>query len=373
MTIKLPKYVCPRNNKHRSTRFYFKVPVDLRPNGWPPCIPLSNDIGEMFKQADILYERLKSERTGAPITANTKGSIPWLLELYHQSKQYKDLAPSTKELYGYCAKNVLVWSKKSGHPHVRLIMRSNIIKFLEQFDKTPTKKKKIYVFLRLLLVFAYDHDEIENNPAMKIIVGEDETKVRIWKDEEIEAMIKVADSMGYKSVGTAILLGSETGQRQGDILDFQYDKDYQKDRFVFWQNKTDEFMSIRATQPVKDRLKGYSSGYIVPTKEGKRYIRLNFLREFTKVAKSAGLKDCKFKGLRNTAILRLARSGCTHSEIASISGHTESSIASILKVYLGRDTQVADNAIDKVEKKRAKAERQRAKAEKKRATDLLSA
>ncbi len=272
MKLALPQYVVAYHRKNGAVKYYFRVPPHVRPKGWRGTYRLNDDIVEMFRQAENLNKRLKAERTtGAPLAAHTKGSIPWLLERYHQSKRYKDLATSTKDLFGYCAKEVLKWSKKSGHPHVKLIKRPIIVKFLEKFDETPSKKKNVATFLRCLLKFAYDIGELEANPALKMGIKNPEAQVHIWTDEEITTIIKKADEMGLTSVGTAVLLASEIGQRQGDVLDFQYGIDYQKDRFMFRQNKTKEFMSLPATLLIKSRLEGRSTGFIIPTKEGEIY------------------------------------------------------------------------------------------------------
>jgi len=227
MKLDLPKYVCPRPRKNGTMRFYFRVPKHVRPEGWTPTLRLSDDIVEMFKQAETLNQRLKAERTtGEPLAPqiNRQGTIPWLLERYYQSTRYKNLAKSTKELYGFCAKDIYAWSKKAGHPHVKHITRPLIFRFLEQF---------------------------------------------------------------------------------------------------------------------------------VSTKEANRYTRDQFSSQFGRVANAAGLSHCVFRTLRHTAIVRLARAGCTHSEIASVSGHTDASVANILRRYLPRDTKVADNAISKLESTRA--------------------
>lgn len=321
----------------------------MRPELWPEApIRLNDDVGEMLRQAKDLNARLRAERGGAPLAAHPKGSFPWLLEKYHHSPRYKDLSKNTQELYDYCAKEIIAWSKIASHPHVKNVSRPSLFGFLEKFNDKPTKKKKIYVFLRVLMGFAVDLGEIEANPALAMRVKEPVAQVHIWTDGEIVAAIKSADDLGMRNIGTAILVAADTGQRQGDVLSLQYGRDYLEGRFRFIQNKTKEIMSFNATELLKERLAG-AEGLIVPTKDGKRYGRIQFFRDFKTVMDAAGLNHCKFQTLRHTAIVRLARAGCSHSEIAAISGHTDASVASILRRYLPRDTIVADNAISKLE------------------------
>lgn len=349
MPIKLPLYVSPRPRKDGTQRFYFQVPAHMRPEGWPAYVRLPDDIGQMFIEAERLYKRLKAESGGQPVDPHTKGSFPWLLQRYHQTAQYKNIAPSTKELWGYCAKEILKFSKDAGHPHVKDITRPVAFEFLELFDAMPSKKKNVYTFLKVLMGYAYDIGEIEMNPILKMNVKVPDPKVHIWTDGEIDTMIAAADKAGSESVGTAILMGADIGQRQADILKMEYERDYEAGRFLFSQNKTKEIVSFKATEKLEARLNKKSTGLLVPTKDGKKYVRRDFLKEFSEIADTADLSRCKFQKLRHTAIVRLARAGCTHSEIAAISGHTEASIATILRKYLPRDTKIADNAMIKVE------------------------
>ena len=350
--LALPKYVQSRRNKSGKHRYYFQVPDHMRPEGFPQTTRLNDDIGEMFRQASDLLVRLRSQRSGVPQVVHARGSIPWLMRHYNHSQRYKDLAPKTKKLYDYCARYVEEWSRKAGHPHVRHLTRPLAFRFLEQFDDKPTKKKKVYVFLRVLLSYACDTGEIETNPALAMRVAEPVAQVHIWTEGEIDALVASADALGLHSVATGVLVAAETGQRQGDVLSLQYGRDYRNGRFLCRQSKTKEMVSFPATEKVKARLTGADVGLIVPTKSGGRYMSRNFFRGFKAARTEAKLDHCKFQTLRHTAIVRLARAGCTHSEVAAISGHTEASVASILGRYLPRDSQVADNAIAKVEAKR---------------------
>ena len=61
------------------------------------------------------------------------------------------------------------------------------------------------------------------------------------------------------------------------------------------------------------------------------------------------VKDQTFHDLRGTAVVMLARAGCTEAEIYAITGHKPSDIQTILTArYLPRDGEVAANAIAKL-------------------------
>ena len=56
------------------------------------------------------------------------------------------------------------------------------------------------------------------------------------------------------------------------------------------------------------------------------------------------------RDLRRTAVVRLARAGCTIPELAAITGHTLASVHRILESYLPPDKVVATNAIKKLQR-----------------------
>jgi integrase len=327
----------------------------MKPKGWPTYARLSDDVGEMFRQAEGLLNRLQAERgTGLPAVVHAKGSIPSVLSGYHQSDRYKALASSTKGLYDYCANFLLEWSKAAGHPHMRYITRPIAFKFLDRFSSQPTKRKKIYVFMRVLFGYACDVGEIENNPVLAMRMKEPEAQVHIWTDHEIDTIVAKADSLDMSFVGTAVLLAAETGQRQGDVLRMKYGNDYKDGMFYFKQNKTRETVSFPATKKLRERIDAAAvpGQSIVKAKKGGRHERQKFNQDFVRVRKEAGLDHCIFMQLRHTAITHLARAGCSHVEIAAISGHTDRSVAAMMRKYLPRDSEVARNAVQKRENAR---------------------
>ena len=354
MSLKKPKYVTTRRNKDGSLRFYFQVPAHMRPEGWPPSIPLSKNPADMFRQAEEHYNKLKTATVVEVL--HTKGGFPWLLQSYHDSPRYKKLGDRTKDLYDNCAEEILAWSKKAGHPHVRKLTRPLAFRFLSLFDDTPTKKRHVYSFLRVLMGHALDLGEIEVNPCLGMRIEVPEAEVHIWTETEVLTIVGACDEIGLEKVGDATLTGFEIGQRQGDILSFRRGVDYIDGLFCFRQSKTKEVMSFPATKRLQERLGGGANGLLIPAAQGSRYRREQFFKEFARAREHAKLPHLVFMHLRHTAIVNLARAGCTHSEIASISGHTEASVAQILRRYLPRDSVVAGNAIAKLENVRLAAQ-----------------
>jgi hypothetical protein len=81
--------------------------------------------------------------------------------------------------------------------------------------------------------------------------------------------------------------------------------------------------------------------------------------------------DLRYQDLRRTCIVNLARAGCTPLEIAAITGHMIDTVVDILQHYLPRDSIVAANAIEKLD--RWRTGRSKSRKEKERAMEVEKA
>jgi integrase len=99
--------------------------------------------------------------------------------------------------------------------------------------------------------------------------------------------------------------------------------------------------------------------YVISEETGQPYKPDNFRHVFAEIRAAAGIDEIArehgieggllFMDLRRTAVVHLARAGCSVPEIASITGHSVSRTVSILEVYLPRDSEMAAAAIAKLE------------------------
>jgi len=355
--IKLPRYMIAKRRKN-GYAFYFQPVKRHRPQGWKQgVIRLPDDLNDAIRMAKDLYRELqemriaeKGMRDQSPETRYyPRGSIPWVLTRYQQGKKYKRLSKTTQQNYGILAKKLLTWSNAAGHAPVTYLTAEIIEQFLDKFNDTPHQRNALKRFLHMLLNQAVLMGVIDKNPATGIEAQPEETHIHIWTDQEIAALVRHCDKAGRRSVGTAVLIAADTGQRQGDVLKFTYGRDYRDGSFRFFQNKTGADVIIPATQRLKLRLNG-AAGHLVGNERTKNpYKPFNFRHLFRKMANGAGLGHVKFAHLRHTCVVRLARSGCSVPEIAAITGHTLGSVETILKRYLMRDSSVAENAITKLE------------------------
>jgi integrase len=112
-------------------------------------------------------------------------------------------------------------------------------------------------------------------------------------------------------------------------------------------------VSVPATAELRSILLGTvksSTQVVVSEATGRPYLEDHFRHLFAEVRAKAGIRsDLQYRDLRRSAVVRLARAGCTVPEIASITGHSLKTIHHILETYLPPDSTVARNAVTKLD------------------------
>lgn len=97
------------------------------------------------------------------------------------------------------------------------------------------------------------------------------------------------------------------------------------------------------------------SPIMLTNSDGKPWSESGFQGAWGKATMRAGIRGLTFHDLRGTAVVTLARAGCTEVEIYSITGHKPGDVQAILTAhYLPRDAEVAGNAIAKLNRYKAR-------------------
>lgn len=127
---------------------------------------------------------------------------------------------------------------------------------------------------------------------------------------------------------------------------------------VLRQSKTGAHLAIPVTAelrtvPDAEKTRRGSALTICPTSRGQPRTLDGYKTSFAKTA--AGIEGRTFHDTRGTAVLRLARAGCSSPEIYSITGHgPKSAEAIVAKHDLSRDSRPAVSAVEKLEKHKAR-------------------
>lgn len=223
------------------------------------------------------------------------------------------------------------------------------------------------------------------NPCLKLKLQQPEPRLRCASVAEIAALMATADAL-EPSIGDAIVIALFTGQRRGDVLALS-EEGVEGGRAKMRQRKTAAPVSVRAlpqllarfaTIRARDRAANrVTTTLVTDPRSGRPWNESSFSHRFAELRAAAvagqvagdmaagdaaagrapcpSLADFRFSDLRDTAVTWLARAGCTIPEIASVTGHSEGSIHTILKHYLLLDETINDAAMAKL---RAWAERE---------------
>lgn len=234
--------------------------------------------------------------------------------------------------------------------------------------------------LSLLLTFARKMEWISHNPLHNMGWPSSPGRIRIWTEEEEEALIMVADWMDRPSIGDLVKLGAICGQRLGDLTRLPLQAD---GRVRIRQSKTGANIDVKMIPSLRSRMEqarirnrsrhgdlaaSFAQAKLKHPQRWKRYpgpaILINettglpYLRDtashdFAAIRQVAGelcpsLASARLQDLRDTAVTRLHEAGCNLFEIIAISGHSYQSADMILKHYLALKSKTADAAMDKL-------------------------
>jgi integrase len=208
-----------------------------------------------------------------------------------------------------------------------------------------------YGTLARVLSWAHNRGLIAKNPcakAGKLYHGNRASK--IWHDEEVSRFLRTAPPY----LQLAMLLAINTGQRQGDLLRLPWSA-YDGATIKLRQRKTGAYVPIPVSDALKEALDAApkKSPIMLTNSDGKPWSESGFQGAFGKAKIKAGIRGLTFHDLRGTAVVTLARAGCTEVEIYSITGHKPGDVQAILTThYLPRDAEVAGNAIAKLNRYR---------------------
>ena len=94
------------------------------------------------------------------------------------------------------------------------------------------------------------------------------------------------------------------------------------------------------------------SSLVLTNSYGRPWTSNGFLTSWSKTCARAGVAGLTFHDLRGSAVVRLALAEATVPQIATFTGHSLKDIEAILDAhYLGRDVQLAEAAVLKLEQR----------------------
>ena len=235
-----------------------------------------------------------------------------------------------------------VWLDNYGSVPAVNFDRQAILEVREAFGDKPRACKHYIQTISRLLSFAIDRGIVKYNVASRIKVDLD-SRDQVWQADDIRKIITAANPW----VGAAVVLSLLTGQRQEDVLTLR--RDQIRDRAV-WLRQGKTMAQVRLAFDDHPDLERFldtwfafqpqsADGTILTGQRGRAWSSSGFRCEFTKaklMAQSKRIDDLMFLDLRRTAVVELALAGVPMRAIGQVTGHADSSLLEILKVYLPR-------------------------------------
>jgi integrase len=278
------------------------------------------------------------------------GVLLTLLFRFQESAEFQfAISPRTRQDY---IKQIKRIELRFGDFPIKLLddprSRSLFLEWRDQLAQTSLRQADYaYGTLARILSWAHDRGLIAKNPCAKGGKLYHGTRVhKIWDDEDVAHFMRTAPPY----LRLAMLLAINTGQRQGDLLRLPWSS-YDGNVIKLRQRKTGVYVPIPVANALKSALEAAPrrSPIMLTNSDGKPWSESGFQGAWGKATARAGIRGLTFHDLRGTAVVTLARAGCTEVEIYSITGHKPSDVQAILTAhYLPRDAEVAGNAIAKL-------------------------
>ena len=361
------RYLVEKVQKGGHALYYWQPAWTLRRLGFTTrrLAERTNRLEDAIVEAERLNRELDHWREGRREPIIQPGTFPWLVKLYRSTELYGDLAAKTQRSYEQGIALVEAWSKERDHPPLAGLQTRHVRELLATIER-PAMRHLAYRTLRLLLSFAVAEGHLERNPARGLRIKGLRPREIYWTTDQVEALVRAAQSTGRSSLALAAQLAVNLGQREGDILRLAWSQ-YEAGSFTLRQHKTGRLISIPATAELSDVLAGAgrtSPVIVIAETTGQPYKEDHFRHEFARVREAAGLPDAlRFMDLRRTAVVRLGEAGCSIPEIAAVTGHTIDRTARILEVYLPRTAPMARAAVARLDQARAARTKTRQKLE----------
>jgi hypothetical protein len=391
------RHLVAKANAAGRLRHYWQPSAELRAEGWLPERLPDDEFAAMaraeVKNADVDAWRRGEAAPSAPaaVKARSKkappGTVAALIADYKASRFWTKLAASTtRRSYEWALDAIEAWAgdqpaRGITAPAVQAFYEAQLRRVEQQGRKrvvieTPAKAAAAVRVLRLLLQVGVRLGYLSSNPASRPGISLTRKRDPLpWAPHQVQHMAAVADRLGWRSLGTAMLLNEWIGQREGDVLTLPPFR-VEAEALVIRQGKTKRLVAlpVHLVPHLVARVKGEAErdGAVVSAthlllhdRTGQPWNEHTFRHVFAgiRAAAAAGLPaqgdqpaidampscaDLRFMELRHTAVTRLHEAGVDYLGISGITGHTPGTVQAMCdKHYLVRTAKAAEGAFRK--------------------------
>ena len=297
---------------------------------------------------------------GLPGKPPAADSLSALIAAYKASRHYQTKKPATRKGYDHLLTVLIRWA---GDTPIAAITAPRIQVLYESlYDRTPGGANHLITMLRTVLAYAVLMGKLPANPASKPRLMGTRRRHQIWPESGMEAAVRAADTLGYHSLGTAVMMAYFLAQRPTDVREMTR-ASYRDRMFIFRQSKTGAAIDVPAVAELQRRMAAELARHdhltiLICETTGRPWTEENLSHVFARVRAQAleeapEIGDLLFRDFRRTGVVQLALAGCTIPQIASVSGHSLKTVHEILETYLPRTSELAAQAIANLETYRA--------------------
>jgi integrase len=264
------------------------------------------------------YQDALGEAAPMPSARQGPGSVGALICDYLKSPAFGNLKASSQGLYRIVLDR---FCTLHGHRMVSDMPRDKVANYVHAIGaERPSMANLTRAVLRKLLAHAVRVGYRTDNPVAEIDRYKSGTR-HTWSEAELAAYERCWPLGTRERLAYALLL--YTAQRGGDVVKMRR-SDISGDAIAVVQEKTGTALSLPIHHELAAALKAGPSGglYLLGDSYGRPITRPTLTRLVKAAAREAGLpSECLPHGLRKAQMRRLAESGATAKQIASISGH----------------------------------------------------
>lgn len=391
MKVRVPHLVVKAGRSGRPLH-YWQPSALLRKAGWK-AVRLPDDLAAAIAEAEAWNRKVADWRGGAPASSPAaarrqverfarRETVRQLIRDF-RADRWPELKPATRKQYDYALGVIEAWAGDQPLPFVTADRCRVLLKELAR----PAPGSRVARLhraagigrvLRTLMGWAAQRERIAANPMDRVTIREPKPRQQVWPDSAIEAMVAMADALRAPSLGDAVLLAADTGQREGDLLLQRHIPRRGDGRrwLKLQQGKTGVWVEMPLTARLEARLDAAeararaasvaSVRILVREGSGRPWDQEAFIKAIAQLREAAiagrpdlGLTPCpelaglQFRDLRRTIVVRMAEAGVDLPGIAAISGHRIDACKKILETYLPRTGKMAAAAIERLEAHRA--------------------
>lgn len=276
------------------------------------------------------YDRRRDLGELAPILVRTRieDHLKWFLQ-YHLTKK----RPSTQQAYKFSLKKIMAFFDKEDITHLDQIKRPLWERFEKEILKTHSVETRndIYAVLSVFLNLAVENNYIVKNPLKGVrrrLKNPAKRIPKVFSEDEIRKLRQASPPDFVPAIDLMLL----TGLRRGEVWSLEWeDIDFQK-RTLIVQAKPDvdftpkdyEMRVLDLSDQAIEILKAirHDGRFVFDDGKGNPGISFSgFSSMFSKIRKSAGIKEGSLHSLRRTFATNLKDTGVDSRYIQDQLGH----------------------------------------------------